>query len=165
MFESRFGLATLKQREGDDVALGDVAGVVDVQVVAAVVGGQDLRGVVGVTDGLVEIDDAIEFAAGANPGVHFLANLLVLRAVEAVIERITEKGVLEGRNRRADGADSLFVSAGDELAIAVDQVLGGQGLGRRYERTREEQVIDAEGEDHVFHARLREHIAIEASEA
>src|SRR6266700_6069998 len=98
-------LATLEQGQGDGVGLGDVAGVVYVQVVAAVVSGQDLCGTVRVADGFVKIDYAIEFAAGADPSVDVLADLLVLGTVEMVIERVAKKGVLERRNRCADDAD------------------------------------------------------------
>ena len=155
----------MKQIEGDDVALGDVASVVDVQVIAAVVSGQDLRGVVRVADGFVKIDDAVEFAAGADPGVDFLADLLVLGAVETVIERVAEEGVLEGWNRGADDADSFFVSAGDELTIAFDQVLSGHGFGLRYERAGEKHVIDADSHNDVLHASLRERVAVETRKA
>ena len=159
------GLAALEEGQGNDVALGDVAGVVDVEVVATVVGGQDLCGMVWVADGLVEIDYTVEFAASPNPGVDLLADLLALGAVEMIIERVPEEGVLEGGNRRADDADSFFVSASDELTIAFNQVLSGHAFGLRYERTREKHVVDAKSEDGVSHAGLREDVAIEACDA
>src|SRR5690348_12333676 len=158
-------LATAENLKGDGVALGDVAGVVDVQVVAAVVSGQDLRGVVRVADGFVKIDYAIEFAARADPSVDFLADLLVLGTEEMVIERVAKQGVLEGRNRCGDDADSFLVSARNELTIAGDQLLRGDAFGLRDERTGEEHVVDAEGQDDVFHAGLCEHIAVKASDA
>src|SRR5437763_13881365 len=134
-------------------------------MVAAVEGRQNLRGLIRVADGFVEIVHAVEFAAGANPGVDFLADLFVLRTVKAIIERVAEESVLEGRNGCADDPDSLLVSAGYELTIAGDQVTGGDAFGLRDERTGKEHVIDAEGEDGVFHACLPEHVAIEAHEA
>src|SRR5690349_1698369 len=99
------------------------------QMVAAIVSGQDLCGVAGVANSFVKIDDAVKFAAGADPGVDFLADLLILGAVEMIKERILEDCMLERRNRRADDADSFFVSAGDELTIAGDQVLSGDSFG------------------------------------
>ena len=43
------------------------------QVVAAVVGGQETVGVGRIADDLVEVDDGIEVSGSANPGVNCLA--------------------------------------------------------------------------------------------
>lgn len=71
-------LVVVEEGQRDGVALGDIAGVVDMQMIAAIVGGKDLCGVVGVSDGFVKIDDAVKFTACANPGVDLLTDLLVL---------------------------------------------------------------------------------------
>lgn len=134
-------------------------------MVAAVEGGQQLRGMIRIADGLVEIDYAVELAGSTDPGVDLLADLLLLGTVETVIERVAEEGMPERGNRRADGADSFFVRAGDELTIATDQILGGHGFGLRYERAREKHVINAESEDDVFHTSLSEHVTVETHEA
>lgn len=87
-------------------------------MVAAVVSGQNLCRVARVAYGLVEIDYSIEFAAAANPSVDLLADSFLLRTVKAVKERRTKDCILERRNCRPDGPNSLLVSARYELAIA-----------------------------------------------
>jgi hypothetical protein len=59
----------LEDGEVDGIRHRLVAGVVWVQVVTAVVGGQQMQGVGWVADGLVEVDDAVEGAARADPVV------------------------------------------------------------------------------------------------
>ena len=90
----------------------NVACIVDVQVVATVEGGLQLRGMIRVADGLVEIDYAVELAGSTDPGVDLLADLLLLGTVETVIERVAEEGMLERGNCRADDADSFFFARG-----------------------------------------------------
>jgi hypothetical protein len=57
-----------------------VAGRVQVQVVAVVERGQDLPGIGGIADRLVEVDDGIEPVAGADPLVDRLAGRLAVSA-------------------------------------------------------------------------------------
>ena len=80
------------------------------QMIPAVVSGQQLCGVARVVHPFVEIDHAIEFTAAADPGVDFLTDFFFLGRVKAVKERIAEDRVLEGWNRCADGSDSFLVS-------------------------------------------------------
>src|SRR5207245_7682387 len=74
-------LATVEEGQVDGVALGDVAGVVDVQMVAGVVSGKDLCGVGRVGDGFVKIGYLIEFAGCAYTGVVFLVVFLIVCSV------------------------------------------------------------------------------------
>ena len=59
--------------EGDGVGYGFVACRVGVEVVAAVVGGEELVGVLGIAEDLIEVEDGVEVAGHANPGVDGLA--------------------------------------------------------------------------------------------
>jgi hypothetical protein len=65
--------SALEEGEVDGVCHGLIAEVVRVQVVTAVEGGQQPQGVGRVPDRLVEVDDAIEGAAGTDPVVDGLA--------------------------------------------------------------------------------------------
>ena len=75
----------------------------------------------------VEVDHAVEGAAGADPLVDRLPLRLLGLAVVAV-ERLAVERVLERRQRGADDPHALGVRAGDQLLVAGDDVLG---RGRR----------------------------------
>ena len=64
----------MKQRKRNRIPLGDVSCVIDVQMIPAVVIGQQLCGVSRVVHRFVEIDHAIELTAAADPGVDFLTD-------------------------------------------------------------------------------------------
>lgn len=68
----------------------------------------------------VEVEDAVEGAAGANSLVQGLALGFIFGGVEA-----GEFGSAEGSEGRADDFDSLFVGSFDELALALDELSGG----------------------------------------
>jgi len=62
----------MKQRKRNRIPLGDVSCVIDVQMIPAVVIGQQLYGVARVVHRFVEIDHAIEFTAAADLDPDFL---------------------------------------------------------------------------------------------
>lgn len=62
------------------------------QVVAAVEGGQHARWTARVPDRALEVDDRIEFVAGADPVVDCLANQFLIRCVIAGIGGALERG-------------------------------------------------------------------------
>jgi hypothetical protein len=66
-------MSLLEERQIDGVAHGRVAGVARVQVIAGVVGRQELGWRRRIARGLVEVDDAVVGAAGADPLVERLA--------------------------------------------------------------------------------------------
>ena len=111
-----------------------------------------------VAQGLVPVDDAVEMAGRADPGVDRLAVGLALGA-GVVIGRPAV-----GQDGRADDLDAPVVGAVDHLAIAGDD-LGDEGLVgfRRGGRIagQHAQVVDAFQQHHVGHAGLGEHVALE----
>src|ERR1700681_1263907 len=121
------GLATLllavEQRQGNHVRLGDIARIVDMQMVAAVVVGAQLGRVVWVPQRCVEIDDGVECAATAYPGVDLLTNGFSLRSVEGHMG-LAEERVLKRRDRRPDDSNAFSLRTHNELAIAGYDVLG-----------------------------------------
>ena len=62
-----------EEGQGDGFAHSLVAGRRWMKVVAAIVGGQKAVGVVRIADELIEVDDGVEVAGSANPGVDGLA--------------------------------------------------------------------------------------------
>src|SRR5580658_1602139 len=70
--------------------------------------------VAGVAGGLVEVDDAVEDAAGVNPGVDGLANLL------ALVGEVTR--ALVWGDSGAKDLDSVLMGAGCKLAQALLKV-------------------------------------------
>lgn len=100
-----------------------VRGIVDVQMIASVVAWEQSGRVARVADDRIEVDHAIEFMAGTNPGVDFLADLLFFSGRECD-RRLPKQGVLERRDRRHDGPDARLVRSRNQLAIAANQILG-----------------------------------------
>jgi len=72
-------LTYVKQRKRNRIPLGDVSCVIDVQMIPAVVSGQQLCGVARVVHRFVEIDHAIEFTAAADPSIDFLTDFFPSR--------------------------------------------------------------------------------------
>src|SRR5262249_18580427 len=140
--------------------LGDVASVVDVQMIAAVIQREQPRRVARVAHNFVEIHDGVEFAASADPRVDLVPRCFFLRREEMDL-RMFEHRVLDGGDGGSDNKNPLLMRARDQLAIAGDDALGAHAFTGRYERAREKNVVDAEKKDDVLDASLREHVAIE----
>ena len=115
-------LGSAEQPHGDGLGQRGGAGVVGVQVVAAVVAGEQLLGSVRIAQRRVEVDDRVVLAAGADPAVDGLPGGLVLRTVEA------EGVALERGDGTAEDLQAAFMGAGDELALAADDVRRGHLL-------------------------------------
>src|SRR5215472_132299 len=109
--ESAAGLTIFEQLERNRLPLGNISRVIDMQMVAAVVGGRQFGEVARVTHRFVEIDHSIKFTAAADPGVDLFSHAFFLRVVKPIIERVTKDGMLEGWNGCADDSDALAVSA------------------------------------------------------
>lgn len=60
--------------------MGGVSCVLDVQMVTAIEAEEQLSGVVRVAHNRVEVDYAVEFVAGMNPGVDLLSDAFLQRA-------------------------------------------------------------------------------------
>src|SRR5262245_23819273 len=73
-----------------------------------------------------------------------------------------EERILEGRNRCPNHAKAFFVGARDELPITVDQAFGAHVFAGWNERSRKEDVINAEQENDVLNARLRQHVTVKS---
>lgn len=117
-----------------------------------------------VRHGLIEIDHPVELLRVANPGVHLLANPLVLRRTERD-ERSAEECAFTRRKRRDDDFDALPVRPLQELAIGSDQCLCARRFTRRDEGAGEEDVVDAEGQDDELDAGLLQNVAVETRKA
>ena len=135
------------------------------QMIATVVSGQQLGRVAWVTHCLIEVNYTVEFASAPNPGVDLLPYVVFPGSVKAAKERAAKEGVLEGWNRGANDADSFLVSARDELTITGCDALRIHALRCWYEGAGKQYVVDAEGDDDVLDASLREHVAFEAFQA
>src|SRR5215475_3136716 len=107
-----FELVRDEENEGKGVGFDGAAGVVGMEVVAAVVSGEELRGTGRVAQNFVQIDDGIEFAATKNPGIDPLARGFAPCCVE-IIDEAFERGMFECRIGCADDANTFFVSARD----------------------------------------------------
>src|SRR5258705_1696911 len=92
-------------------------------MVAAVECRKQLRRIVWIAHHLVEIDHGVEFAAGANPGIDGLT-LDLMRWAE-----VRGAHIVERRQGGAVDANAAAVGAGNQLAIAADDVVGGGRLG------------------------------------
>src|SRR5438128_1470851 len=128
-------------RQRNRVYGGGIAGVVRVQVVAAVVGWKKPRGAIRVPQQPIQIDHRIEVTAAPDPGIDLLPHRFLFRRV------ITRPGlrILERRDRRRDDADPAAMRARDECPVTGDQIRGGDGFGSGRDRPRQPEVIHAEG--------------------
>ena len=106
--------------------------VVRVQIVAAVVFGLDVAGPRRIARQRVEVDDAVELAARADPVVDRRADLLLVRVIVA-LERAALERFLERRQRRPEDTQPMGVGPLDELMVTVGDVLRGRLLGVRVE--------------------------------
>ena len=145
-----------EKAEVDGVSHGGVAGVFGVEVVSAVVWRCHREGMIGVAGGFVEVDGSVEDAAGENPGVDGLANLLSL------VGGIT--GSLVRGEGGSEDLDTLLVGAGHELAEALFKILGGEVVVGSVWVVESADIVDAFEHDNVAHTGLREDVAIEAGE-
>src|SRR5438552_13568610 len=151
--------ASVERREIDGVAHRAVAQVARVKVVAAIVDRQHPGRMVRIAQGLVEIDDRVEGVALAQPLVDLLADRLALRIPGAGQEGL----VLEWRQRAADDPDPARLAAHGELLQPGDHLRGGDlffGLAPTVP-----QIVGAQHDDGMRHARLRQHVAVEAAQA
>ena len=124
------------------------------------VAGIDVGGVDGgfgwIAHNLVEVDDAIEDAAGADPLIDGLAHLF------AGGRRVAGSNV--GGERGAKNLDVVGMGAGDELGEGEDRILGGDDVAGLARLGGVADVVDAFKNDEVADAALGEHIAIEAGD-
>src|SRR5436309_2448632 len=151
--------ASVEQRELDGVAHRAVTQVARVKVVAAIVDRQHPGRMVGIAEGLLEIDDRVEGAGLAQPLIDLLADRLALRIPGAGKEGL----VLEWRQRAADDPDPARLAAHGELLQPGDHLRGGDlffGLAPTVP-----QIVGAQHDDGMGHARLRQHVAVEAAQA
>ena len=131
------------------------------QVVAAVVGGEQLIGMLGIADYGIEIDHRIEVAVGADPLIHGLA-----------VRFAGWPGVIKtGANVRCDGGaidqQSVGMGARDDLLIGGEDTPheGGMVFRRDFRMLGQAaEIVDAFEDNDPSHASRRQHIAIEASE-
>src|SRR5690606_38283593 len=147
--------SSLQEVGGESVGEGVVAGWAQVEVVAYVVRGEQAAGVGRVAYGLVEVQDGVEGAAGADPGVDLLAGGFAV-ACRVVVVVAAEGG--EGGSVHQDvvgvGADGDLFVGGDQVGGDILLVFGGGGA----------QVVHAFEDDQPADAAQREDVAVEAGE-
>ncbi len=136
--------------EVDGVGQHLLSGVVEVDVVARVVGGQDPGRIRGVADGGVEVDDRVEDRCGPQQPVHGLPG------------RLTGLGVageaLVGRDGAADDLQPPGVRTADQLAVAPHEGLWVELFRGALD------VVDTDQEDHRAHPGAGERVGVEAGE-
>ena len=143
----------------DDIAHPVVAGIARMQVIAAVVDRQHARRMFGIAHALVEVDNGIERAAVPDPGIHRLPHRLARRRPGTDQEGL----VLERRQRAAEDLNAARMRPQRHLLQPGDHLLGGDlllGLGPAVA-----QIVGSQHHDRMRHARLRQHVAIEATQA
>lgn len=86
------------------------------QMIATIVGRQYPGWMAQVAYGLIEIDHAIEFAAGENPSIDFLTHGFFLGWVKRD-RRILQEGILERRISRPYDSDTFCMSRCNQLPI------------------------------------------------
>src|SRR5262249_30883312 len=104
-----------KEAEIHGVSHGGIAGVVRMEVIAAVEVGPEARRIRRIAHGRIEVDDAIECPAGANPRIDRLSLGLTGRVLVA--------GADERQERAAEDGDTLCMGAADDLLVAGDDCL------------------------------------------
>src|ERR1700736_81796 len=94
----------------------------------------------------VKINNAVIFLTFTNPFVHRLTRFLLLWTIVVVERRIHAlEGVLERRQRRADNADVAGMGLSDQLPVAHDQIVHGNGrIGRGQNPARPTNIVYAD---------------------
>lgn len=131
-------------------AIAFMPAVVEVEMVAGVVGREDAARAGRVADDGVEVHDRVEEAARADHGVDLLAYGLTGRGVGAV-------AAVRGE-RRPDDADPSGVCAAHDAAVRVLEGGGSRLLRGALE------VVDALHHDHHAHAGAGEDVGVEAGQ-
>ena len=126
--------------------------------IAAIISGQQPVGARRITSGAVEIDQPVEMARRAYPGIDRLPVRLILGIGMIII--IAD----EGHDGGAGHLDPARMGAGDDLAIGADDA-GDMGLVIRDTDGRVAgqgaKIIDAFQQDQMGDAGLGQHIAVE----
>src|SRR5215475_2775538 len=138
------------------------------KMVSRVVALSELSGVVGITHGGIEIENAVKGSAGTNPPIYRLTCRLSIVAVVV--------GAFIGRQGCTEHPDSVLVSTCNDLLQTHDEVLGSNQLVRKWQvfhdfairqaglHVRPADVVDTLKHDKVHYAGLREHVSIKAGE-
>src|SRR6266571_7389717 len=106
------------------------------QVVAAIVQRKHAARVLGIANRSVEIDDTVEYAAGPNPSIEPLPDLLLRRCIVAV------RRALKRQQGRAIDAERFPMSPVYQLLQARLQI--GEGDFGFAQLSRHPDVVDAE---------------------
>ncbi len=104
-----------------------------------------------VPDRGLQVDEAIEGAAGANPVIYGLADRFPVFGVIA--------GAVIRRQRAANHCDAMGVGTHDHLVESKDEFRGRGAVGNAVQAA---NVVDALENEQIFCSALRDHIAIEA---
>jgi hypothetical protein len=132
------------------------------KMVAAIIRGQQAVGMLWIARNLIEIDDSIKVARGANPLIHSLS--VCLGRLPGVVVARSHKW----RNRRADHFDAVRMSAHDHLLVCTDDVPDQRvvfGLGNVVIARERSNVVDSLKDHQVPHSGLRDYVVIESCQS
>src|SRR5262249_33608158 len=150
--------SSLKQLQIDRLAHCLVAGVIWMEVIAAVVGGGDRAWVGWIGKNPFEVDDAVEGAAGPYPVVDGQA-FYFLVGREMSLVGCSRQGIFERCQRTADDLDRVEMRPFDQLFIARNDLVGSANYSTGLDRgARPSNVIDPNEDHDVRNARLAQHI-------
>src|SRR5215471_656158 len=155
---------SLKQLQIDGLAHRLVAGVIWMEVVAAVIGCGDRGRTSCIGKNAIEVDDAVEGAARPYPVIDGLAFCLLVGREISLIRRSRE-GIFEWRQRTAHDLDRAEMGSFDQLLVAGNDLVRSANYAARLDRgTRPADVVDPDEDHDVRNAGLAQHAAFESSE-
>ena len=148
----------IEQGQRHGIAHGAIAGRIGMERIAAIISGPQPIGASGIAGGAVEIDQPVEMARPAYPGIDRLPVRFILGIGMIII--IAD----EGHDGGADHLDPARMGASDDLAIGADDA-GDMGLvildtDRRL-AGQCAKIIDPFQQDQMGDAGLGQHIAVE----
>src|SRR5215831_12621018 len=155
---------SLKQLQIDGLAHRLVAGVIWMEMVAAVIGCSDRGRTSCIGKNAIEVDDAVEGATRPYPVIDGLAFCLLVGREISLIRRSRE-GIFERRQRTANDLDRAEMGPLDQLLVAGNDFVCSAnysvGLDRR---ARPSDVVDPDEDHDVRNAGLAQHVAFESRE-
>ena len=140
------------------VGHGLVSGVVRVQVVTAVVGGQEPSRLRGISESCIEVDDGVERSPRPNPLIYRLPLRFALGCEISRIDRAFERG-----QGAAIDPQMVSVCPSDQLVEPSDDRVRADRL--EAEGAGQPDIVDSGEHNDVPCARPRQNIAVEATEA
>src|SRR5437879_6141543 len=143
-----------KQRQIDRVGHCLVPGIVGMQVVSAIVGGENLQRIGGILHRSLKIDYRIECAARTNPMIDRLA----VGLPDVVVVARKYSSLVRGQGA-AENLEPTLMRASYELEVAGYDVIGIDSLRRT--RRSVAKIVDALEDNHVLDPGLNQDVSVE----